>query len=557
MKTGIRAAALGLAVSTVFALTGCGTSTTKSSSNSSSEVTYTVFTGSTGTAPTANNRMLQLIKKKLGVNLKIEMLVGDIKTKTGTMIAGGIYDDIMGYTEDLCKAGAFIPLDKYLTSDEYPNLKKLYAKYLIKMKDPNHENHIYCMPPYGATTGETHNFFPNGTACWIQKAVLKEAGYPKIKTLDQYFTVIEQYQKKHPTIDGKKTIGFEILADSNRMYALYNEPAFLAGHPNDGGVIVDKSGDTYKADIFFDKDTSKKYFKKLNEEYLKGIVDKEAFTLNYDQYISKISSGVVLGVCDQEWNFGSAVSELTSEKKYWQTYVGLPLTWDSSIRDEYLDRPDATINIGTGFGISSKAKDPDAIMHLFDTLLSEDWQKTLQWGIKDVDYEVDSKGHFYRTQAQRDAQADANWATTYELPSFFNMSPKIEGTYSDGNAASAGGQVSEWQATLTDVDKEVLKAYNATTWKDLYSEPVQQPAYYPCWQISVKSGSDAAVEQQKLNDLALEYLPQCVTAAKSNYDSVWSKYYSAIHKTDIDSYLKVENAGIQYRLKQWASYVTK
>ena len=551
MKTGIRAVALGLAVSTVFALTGCGTSTTKSSSNSSNEVTYTVWTSSTTTAPSENNRMLKAIREKLGINLKLEMLVGDQKTKIGTMIAGGLYDDILMYNESFVKAGAMIPLEKYLTSDKYPNLKKKYASYLKQMEDPNHDNHIYLLPAEGCTDteGDVNTFFPNGTAFWIQKAVLKEAGYPKIKTLDQYFTVIEQYQKKHPTIDGKKTIGFEILADRNRMYSLYNAPEFLAGYPNDGGVIVNKSGDTYKADIFYDKDTSKNYFKRLNAEYKKGIVDKETFTQSYDQYISKISNGQVLGLNDQEWSFGSAVTALTSNKQYWQTYVGLPLTWDTSIRDQYLDRSDAGINLN-GYGISTKAKDPDAIMHMFDTLLGEEWQKLLQWGVKDVDYEVDSKGHFYRTQAQRDAQNDQNWANINLLPQFVGNAPKFEGTYSDGNAASAAVQTTEWEATLTDVDKEVLKAYNATTWKDFYSKPQQQPAYYPCWEITVPDGSDAAVESQKLNDLALEYLPKCVMS--DNYDSVWSQYVAEIHKTDVDAYLKVEDEGIKYRLVHWA-----
>ena len=35
-------------------------------------------------------------------------------------------------------------------------------------------------------------------------------------------------------------------------------------------------------------DTAVKYFKKLNEEYNKGIVDPESFTQTYDEYLSLI-----------------------------------------------------------------------------------------------------------------------------------------------------------------------------------------------------------------------------------------------------------------------------
>ena len=50
-------------------------------------------------------------------------------------------------------------------------------------------------------------------------------------------------------------------------------------------------------------DTAVKYFQKLNEEYQKGIVDPESFTQTYDEYIAKLSTGRVLGMIDQWWDF--------------------------------------------------------------------------------------------------------------------------------------------------------------------------------------------------------------------------------------------------------------
>lgn len=550
MKKGIRAIALGLSVATVFGLSGL-TISASSNSDKSNPVTWTVWTNMTGTALSPNNKMAKVVKNDFGVTLKTEMLVGDKNTKIGTMIAGGVYDDILFYDDKFVSANALIPLDKYLTSSKYPNLKAHYAPYLTKMKDPEHGGHIYYMPNYNICNGKMNNFEPNGTAFWIQKAVLKEAGYPKITTPAQYFKVIEAYAKKHPTIDGKKTIGFEILADTNRMYSLINAPEFLAGYPNDGDVIVNKSGSSYKADIFLDKPSSKNYFALLNQEYQKGIIDPEAFTQNYDQYISKISNGQVLGLNDQEWSFDTAVQALKSNKKYWQTYVGLPLTWTGK-GDQYLDRPDASINLLNGYGISKTCKDPDRVMRFLDEFLAPKYQVMNQWGFKGTDYLVDKKGHFYRTPAMRAAQNDQNWIWNNTLKAFSDQAPKFQGTYKDGNANAAQYQTSEWQANLNVAEKAVLKAYKADSFQDLYSTPKKQPLYYPCWQISVPSASPAFTEKQKLYDLALEYLPQCVTAAKGKYNTVWNTYYSEMHKTDINAFLKVENDGIQYRLKAWS-----
>jgi putative aldouronate transport system substrate-binding protein len=550
MKKGIRATALGLTIASVFALSGI-TSTAATSTSNKSPVTWTVWTDMTGTALSPNNKMAKVIKKDFGVTLKTEMLVGDKNTKIGTMNAGGVYDDLLFYDDKFVTAGALIPLEKYLTSDKYPNLKKHYAAYLTKMKDPEHSNHIYYMPNWNVTTGTLNNFEPNGTAFWIQKKVLRDAGYPKITTPAQYFSVIEAYQKKHPTTDGgKKTIGFEILADTNRMYSLINAPEFLAGYPNDGDVIVNKSGSSYKASIFLDTASSKNYFQLLNQEYLKGVVDKETFTQNYDQYISKISNGQVLGLNDQEWSFDTAVQALKSNKQYWDTYVGLPLTWTGK-GDQYIDRPDASINLLNGYGISRTCKDPDRVMKFLNDMLDPKYQILNQWGVKGTDYEVDKKGHFYRTPAQRAAQNDQNWVWNNTLKAFSDQAPKLQGTYSDGNATSANVQTSEWQANLNVAEKAVLKAYKASSFQNLYSKPKKQPLYYPCWQISVPSSSAAFTERQKLYDLALEYLPQCVSAAKGSCSSIWNTYYSEMHKTDINAFLKVENDGIQYRLKTW------
>ena len=100
------------------------------------------------------------------------------------------------------------------------------------------------------------------------------------------------------------TIGFEILSYGWRNFCLKNPPQHLIGHPNDGGVVVDQ--ETFKAEVFADKEYAKRYYKKLNEMNALGLIDRETFTLNYDQYIAKLSSGRVLGMFDQKWNFNNA-----------------------------------------------------------------------------------------------------------------------------------------------------------------------------------------------------------------------------------------------------------
>ena len=117
----------------------------------------------------------------------------------------------------------------------------------------------------------------------------------EIKTMDDYFNLIESYNEANPTMeDGTENIPYTILCDDWRYFCLENAPMFLDGYPNDGSCMVDP--ETQKVMDYNTTDTAKAYFGKLNEEYKKGIVDPESFTQSYDEYISKLSSGRVLGM---------------------------------------------------------------------------------------------------------------------------------------------------------------------------------------------------------------------------------------------------------------------
>jgi putative aldouronate transport system substrate-binding protein len=274
-----------------------------------------MFIGDSSTiAPTTDNKIFKKIKDELGIKFNIEILAGDIKQKLGVMIAGNDLPDLVTYDAKFQEAGQLIPLESKIQKnapDIYNHFIKGNAWGMIK--DSN-DGHTYYMPNYGVSYEETTGTYYSGPAFWIQKDVLKENNYPKVTTLDQYFTLIKDYVKKHPTTsDGKPTIGYETLATNGQSFVLENAPAQLSGHPNDGMVNVDKG----VASLYADKDIAKTYYKKLNDMYNEGIVDREAITQTKDQYLQKIASGRVVGMYDQHWDFGSGENTLIKDKKIW------------------------------------------------------------------------------------------------------------------------------------------------------------------------------------------------------------------------------------------------
>ncbi|WP_018752442.1 sugar ABC transporter substrate-binding protein [Paenibacillus sanguinis] len=521
----------------------------KTNSAGSSEVgpdqpiEISVFLGEAGQQPTADNKIYKRIKDELGVTFKFEFLAGDKNQKLGVMIAGADYPDLITADTKLTAAGAVIPLEDII-EQHAPNLKKHYEKYWNQMKDPN-DGHIYYLPNYGAYNSEVSDTYYSGPAFWIQKAVLKEFNYPTPKTLDEYFELIAKYKEKYPTIDGQPTIGFEILNYDWKNWGLLNPPQHLIGHPNDGGVVV-KDG---VGEIFADKDYAKKYYQKLNDINAQGLLDKETFTQNYDQYMAKLSSGAVLGMFDQHWNFGSAVDSLKTQDKLERTYVGLPLVYDLSIKDYYMDRP--SLNLNNGFGITVNAKDPVKIIKVLDKLIEEDWQKLLAWGVEGEDYQVNEEGRFIKTQEQRDNASDATWKLANKADAYYGTAPKIEGYFSDGNATAASNQPEEYQASLKPFDKEVLAAYGFNSYVDFFSPPPENPIYYPAWSVDLVEGSPAKIANTKLNELSTKYLPKAILATPAEFEATWKEYVDEIHKLDIKAYEDRINEVLKWRIDNW------
>jgi putative aldouronate transport system substrate-binding protein len=558
---------LTLVLAISFIASGCGGSTSSDSTSSAVAASVSSTSGTTtdaaaldpieisffisdpGQAPTPDNKIYKLIKEKLGVTCKFEFLVGDKDQKIGVMVAGGEYPDVVFVDSNsvakFTGAGALIPLEDLIAKNA-PNLATHFDPYKNKVKDST-DGHFYVMPDYNRIYGQYKTNIWQGPAFWIQKAILKDAGYPKVKTLDQYFDLIEKYKAKNPKINDQPTIGFEVLSEGWRDFCLKNAPQHLIGHANDGGVVVDNS--TNIAEFFWDKDYAKRYYKKLNDMNAKGIVDPETFTMTYDQYMAKLSSGRVLGMFDQYWNFSNAEKTLTQQNMIERTYAPCPVVFDEGTKDYYQDLP--VLNVNTGFAITKNCKNPERVIKFFNDIMTEEWQKILGWGIKDEDYLVDDKGIFYRNQEQRDHSTDQAWILANQAYTLWYYAPKMDGTYTDGNACSPGFAPKEFYETLKPFDKEFLKAYGFQTWTDFLSPAPENRISYPAWQINLVDGSPAAMANTKLGEIGTKLLPKAILSKPDQFDKVWDDYVAELHKVDIKAYLDRVNDQLKWRAENW------
>ncbi|GAB6090574.1 type 2 periplasmic-binding domain-containing protein [Spirochaeta dissipatitropha] len=502
-------------------------------------------------APDPGNKISRLLRERLGVTINYDITAPDQQLdRIGIMLSSGSIPELVGATDQnarLTQGGALLRLDPYLDSGKWPMLLEHIEPYRERLsyRGPEVEDGLYQFPNYNRFYGNPPIMSPThwGTAFWIQKDVLAYHGYPDLEnmTLERYFDLIESYMDAHPTIDGMPTIGFSFPMQG-RVWGLTNPPLFLAGYPNDGGVMVDDG----QARIYADSEYAYKYFKFLNMANDRGLLDPESFTQTLDQYLAKVASGRVLGVHDQRWGFGTAHDALVASGQHERTFAATMPTYEG--RDPwYADRD--VLNIHQGFGIAANARNPELLLSFLETMLSPEWQTILSWGIEGEDYLVDENGLFYRTEAQRANAESLTWRQANRLEALIDILPKRLGELPGGNAFSPGDQPSEFFDGLNDYDRNFLEAYGKQTWRQFLNDPPQNPAHYPAWQISLADGSAAQLAGQQMEDAAQRYLPRAILTSPGNFDTVWAEYIAALDRVDVAAFEAAITAGVQERIK--------
>lgn len=493
-------------------------------------LTVTVFVGDPGDQPSSDNKIYKLIEEKLGIKFEFEFLAGDLDETLGTKLIGEDYPDLFNGSnsaEKLINGGALIDLLPYISEEKTPNLYNHIKDLLPQLVDD--EGKLYIIPNYGIYYNEQVTNYCNGPAFFVQKQVLEWAGYPQIKTLNEYFDLIERFIAENPTDEnGAAYEGFAILCEGWRHFCLINPVQHLMGRPNDGEVIVNVNSGNWETETFINQDYAKGYYKKLNEMYNKGLINKDTFVMNYDQYIAKLSSGTVLAMFDQTWDFGTATQALETAGMYKNTYIALPLVYDEeygygTITEQYLNGTVA--NKDRGFGISVNCEYPEKMIELFETLLSDEWQTILQWGIEGEDYTVED-GRMLMTKEQYANLSDATWKISNKANAIWDGAPKKQGLMDNGNAWDPSNQDEIYFGQMNDYDKAFLAAYGYSKPADFFNAPCELAPYGEAWQI------DKAPIQDDYDDFLLiqdQQLPAIIMATdEADFNAKWDAFVEAI-----------------------------
>lgn len=518
---------------------GCGNSGNKTVNSGdstrgddTSPISFTFFGADAN--PNWNNMQDEVGKEitaKTGVTIDAEFDIGSGggQDKISMMAASGDYPDLIfakGELGKLVDTEAILDLTD-LIEEHAPNIKKIMSENMNRMKYSNEDQAIYAIP---TNIGVDQQYFDATNGFQVQHRVLKELGYPEIKTINDFENVLREYAEKHPTTDGQPTIPLTLNADGWKMLiTVTNQANNTTGGMNDGEYHVDP--ETYEAMLHYKRPVEREYFRWLNKLYNDGLLDKDSFVQKEDQYKAKIASGRVLGLTSVDWEYAEAENALKAAGKYEYTYAHFPVT----LSEEYKDHAMQSFGVdGYGISITTACKDPVRAIKFLDWLASDEGQVLRNWGIEGKQYIVENGTRVIPADVLNKKVNDAN---TFAKETGVDLYTTFAPRYGDGVKDSTGNYYTtnfpeQIIAKYSDVEKETLAAYKAKTWKELFPSEDELPVkeWGALYNMQVPTDGEYQVISKKTQDIVQKRIPEAILTKADKFDQVYDDFLAELDK---------------------------
>lgn len=530
---------------------GDGNGTSDNGNETSEPITLTMFHADLPQSDGFDNAVAQEITERTGVQLELSYPVdGDDLQAIALMIGSGDFPDLIfgkGGINQLIDSGSVQPLDE-LIEERGDNLKAMYGDQLDRLRNNLDDPEIY----HVGTGGVENQYLETSGTMMLQLGVLRDLGYPEINTLEDYENALVQFLEENPTNEnGEEWIPMSLSGSDWRWLITVGNPAgFVAGFQDDGQWQVDEeTGETtYK----FQKEEFREYFRWLNGMNAQGLLDPESFTHTHDTYISKLSSGRVLAIADQDWNIGAAEAALRSEGNEWGLWAPLPVTLNEDIQ------PMSTRDYGftgtTGISISSDSDHIEEAFDFLDWMASEEAQILTNWGVEGVNYEMVDGQRVQLDEDRENAQTNSNYSFETGVGQYAYPFPQWGNGAVDSNGQGITRTTEEdVRSNFVEAELETLDQYNANLWVDLFPAPEELgiPNHGRAYEIPLPTDSQVNIVQQRADDYTTQKITEAILADPDSFDAIWDEMQDQLISFGVEEANEEMTDIVNNRIELW------
>ncbi|WP_373229367.1 extracellular solute-binding protein [Cohnella sp.] len=310
------------------------------------------------------------VKENFKINITAIQSGGAAKQKFNTMVVSDALPDVImtdrgGDFDKLREAGKLVALDEYV--DKYPNLKKFAGDQTLNMLRAD-DGKLYGFPNWYTSS-------PNGNSGYlINKKIYKELGSPKLETFADLESYLRLIKEKYPDVIPLET---DVKAEGIHIFNTGLEENFAINYISEMAV---PRGDQLTS--MFTDPTFTATMKFSSKLFRDKLMTQDAFTQKRDQVYEKMKNGrvgVFAGLLAINRDIAEA-NNLLQQKDPDAGYKAIwPLHSDNVAADKVF--PNSYVSQGWNMiGITTKAKNPEAIFAYLDWLTGTEGQSIMTFG---------------------------------------------------------------------------------------------------------------------------------------------------------------------------------
>ncbi|MCL2703350.1 MAG: extracellular solute-binding protein [Defluviitaleaceae bacterium] len=500
-----------------------------------------------------NTPIARRMTELTGVALQYDYPVGGLGVRVPLMAASGIYPDLIFAKGDgaiLIEAGAVINLAPYIENSKY--LKDFYGDLLPRMWHNGDPDTIYSLGPYAIN----QPIWNVRSSMPVQNAVLKEFGYPEVRTVYELEELLRAYIELYPTTpEGRPVYALTLNNADGWRYIidLGNPSGFLAGFPDNGEWIV--CNETLEATIKYLHPDIKEYYAWLNKLWNDGLLDPDSFTQTNDEYTAKIANGQILATVSPWWQFQEGEQSLRQRGMEDQTFAHLPITFNRDVMP--IGSYDPGWSGGHGIMISKGCSDPQRLFDFLDWMTSEEGLVLRSWGVEGLHHTAENGVRAMIPEVELALESDPDYGDSQGF-SWLHGFPEIGDGWLDstGNTLTRNSPESIIR-TYSPAARETLAAYDATMWADLFppTSAFELSPFGAAWQVNIPTDSEINVLMQWVQNTWLpQQMSRVVMVSVEDFDAAWDEAIQILIDGGVYRLNEMFTELVRDKARAWGNY---
>ena len=335
-----------------------------------------------------NNPVAKEILRKLNIKIKWDILTGDGNQQMAMRLASGDYSDMIiklgsDIYSKMKSENMLLPLDT-LINKSGPDIKNAYGSKLLNFY--KEDGHIYHLTTSYGNLPAGSKVPGYGFGFQIRKDIYEAIGSPKIKTLDDVYSILKKIKanpKVNMTADGQSVWPMGTFKRS--WYNMLQALQAMGGSGTCKWVVSNG-----QLQYWYKAPWALNVVKFYNKIYREGLLDKESFTIDPSAWQKdKLNTGRIASTIGMWYMVADAWGEFKSAnvpnaKNMW--FMNFPISVTNGSTPQLVP---ITTTGGGNTVITDKCKNPDAAIKLLNYLASPEGNFTAlngaqgtQWVIK-------------------------------------------------------------------------------------------------------------------------------------------------------------------------------